>query len=68
MKAICRFCEASFIPKAAPPKPEAFEHLIHAQVFAVGSILNADVCERKACQRQAQHECDEYDAWRKDEY
>ena len=67
MNKTCRFCNSEFTVKAAPQEPETFECLAHIQTFAVGSFLSEDVCEAKHCKAALQHECDEYDAYRKGE-
>lgn len=63
----CRMCGKEMAPKPEPKMPESFDCVAHASTFLVGNMLSSDVCEDKGCQAQLQHECDEFDAWRKGE-
>ena len=67
----CRMCYRQFTPAPKKPRPEPKDDFelppIALLVFAVGESLASDVCQDKACQRQLQYECDEFDRARKGE-
>lgn len=64
----CRFCGREYLAKPSPKTPEEFVSLAHITTFFVGTSLASDVCEDKNCQAALQHECDDFDAYRKGEF
>lgn len=62
----CECCGKEFERKHIEVTPA--ENTLQALCQIVGSYIFESVCDDKQCQAYAQHQCDEFDAARKEEY